>query len=66
MIQAPGTGTGMGGAVYYSIYKAEEKEDPAKNYTAGALWVLMISSVLVTILVFLLNGTLLKLLGADR
>ena len=56
----------MGGAVYYSIYKAEEKEDPAKNYTAGALWVLMISSVLVTILVFLLNGTLLKLLGADR
>ncbi len=54
----------MGGAIYYSIYKAEKKEEQAKNFIAGALWVLMISSVLVTILAFLLNGTLLRLLGA--
>ena len=47
------------------IYKAEKKEQQAKNDIAGALWVLMISSVLVTILTFLLNGTLLRLLGAD-
>ena len=65
VLQALGTGIGMGGAIYYSIYKAVEKEKQAKNYIAGALWVLMISSVLVTILTFLLNGTLLRLLGAD-
>ena len=64
VIQALGTGIGMGGAIYYSIYKAEKKEEQAKNFIAGALWVLMISSVLVTILAFLLNGTLLRLLGA--
>lgn len=65
VIQALGTGIGMGGAIYYSIYKAEKKEDQAKNFIAGALWVLIISSVLATILAFLLNGTLLRLLGAD-
>ncbi|MEY8333497.1 MATE family efflux transporter [Lachnospiraceae bacterium 47-T17] len=64
VVQALGTGIGMGGAIYYSIYKAEKKEELAKNYIAGALWALMIASVLVTILVFLLNGTLLRLLGA--
>ena len=40
VIQALGTGIGMGGAIYYSIY-------------------------LLTISVFLLNGTLLRLLGAN-
>ena len=65
VIQALGTGIGMGGAIYYSIYKAEKNETQAREFTAGALWVLMISSVLLTISVFLLNGTLLKLLGAS-
>lgn len=65
VIQALGTGIGMGGAIYYSIYKAEKKEEQAREFTAGALWVLIISSVLLTIFVSLLNGTLLKLLGAS-
>lgn len=65
VIQALGTGIGMGGAIYYSIYKAEKKEAQAREFTAGALWVLMIASVLLTISVFFLNGTLLGLLGAD-
>ncbi len=65
VIQALGTGIGMGGAIYYSIYKAEKKEKQAREFIAGALWVLMISSVLLTILVFLLNGSLLGLLGAN-
>lgn len=65
VIQALGTGIGMGGAIYYSIYKAEKKEALAREFTAGALWVLIISSVLLTISVFLLNGTLLRLLGAN-
>ena len=65
VIQALGTGIGMGGAIYYSIYKAEKKEAHAREFIAGALWVLMIASVLLTISVFFLNGTLLGLLGAN-
>ncbi len=65
VIQALGTGIGMGGAIYFSIYKAEKKDKQAKEFTAGALWVLMIASILLTISVFLLNGTLLRLLGAS-
>ncbi len=65
VIQALGTGIGMGGAIHYSIYKAEKKETQAREFTAGAMWILIISSVLLTISVSLLNGTLLRLLGAD-
>lgn len=65
LIQALGTGIGMGGAIYYSIYKAEKKKSLAREFTAGALWVLMIASVLLTISVFFLNSTLLELLGAN-
>lgn len=65
VLQALGTGIGMGGAIYYSIYKAEKKEEQAREFIAGALWVLIISSVLLTISVFLLNSRLLRLLGAN-
>ncbi len=65
VIQALGTGIGMGGAIYYSICKAEKKDTEAKEYTAGSMWLLIIFSFLLTVLVFLLNGSLLKLLGAE-
>ncbi len=64
-IQALGTGVGMGGAIYYSIYRAKKKQAQAREFTAGALWVLMASSALLTLLVSCLNGTLLRLLGAS-
>ncbi len=65
VIQALGTGIGMGGAIYYSISKAEKKDDEAKEFTASALWLLIIASILLTFSIFFLNGTLLKLLGAS-
>ena len=65
VIQALGTGIGMGGAIYYSINKAEKKDTEAKEFTAGALWLLVISSVVLTISIFLLNSPLLRLLGAS-
>ncbi len=64
VIQALGTGIGMGGAIYYSINKAEKKETEARAYSAGALWMLLISSILLIVLVSLLNDSLLSLLGA--
>ena len=36
VIQALGTGSGMGGAIYYSINKAEKKDAEAKEFTADA------------------------------
>lgn len=65
VIQALGTGIGMGGAIYYSIYKAEKKEEQAREFIAGALWALIISSILLTVFVFFLNGSLLRILGAE-
>lgn len=65
VIQALGTGIGMGGAIYYSINKAEKKEAEAKVYMAGALWLLIISSIILTCTIFFLNSPLLSLLGAS-
>lgn len=65
VIQALGTGIGMGGAIYYSINKAEKKDAEAKEFTAGALWLLIITSVILTFSIFFLNGSLLRLLGAS-
>lgn len=64
VIQAVGTGIGMGGAIYYSINKAEKKDAEARTYTAGALWLLIILSLVLTFSIFFLNGSLLRLLGA--
>lgn len=64
VIQAIGTGIGMGGAIYYSINTAEKQEKRAREFTAGALWVLILSSILFTFLIFVLNRPLLSLLGA--
>lgn len=64
-IQAVGTGIGMGGAIYYSIYRAEKKEHEARMFTAGALWLMLISSVILTVLVLFCCNPLLRLLGAS-
>ncbi|MCI9330709.1 MAG: multidrug transporter MatE [Oscillibacter sp.] len=64
VIQALGTGIGMGGAIYYSIYTAEKKDAQAREFTAGAFWILIFAGVLLTSSLSLLNGFLLKCLGA--
>ena len=63
-IQAVGTGLGMGGAIYYSIYMAEKKEHEAGMFTAGALWLMLASSAVLTVLVLLFCNPILRLLGA--
>ena len=65
LIQAAGTGIGMGGAVHYSISRAEGKEEKAREFTASTLWMLLIASVLLTVGVFLFMTPLLKALGAE-
>lgn len=64
VIQALGTGIGMGGAICYSIKRAEGREDEAREFTAGALWLMFALGLLLTGLVSFLNDSLLRLLGA--
>ena len=66
VIQSLGTGIGMGGAIYYSISRAEKKEARAKAFTAGAVWLLIVTSVFVTITFFFFFCFLLRLLGAGN
>ena len=63
VLQAVGTGIGIGGAVCYSISSAEGREKRARDYTAATLWILLISSVLLTALAFCFNAPILRLLA---
>lgn len=64
VLQALGTGIGMGGAIYYSISMAQEKEQKARGFIAGSLWLLLLTGVSLTVVIYLLATPLLGLLGA--
>ena len=63
--QAVGTGIGMGGAVKYSILKAEGNEEKARQYIAGAAWLMLLFSVVLTAAVFFTSENILSALGAS-
>lgn len=65
VMQALGTGIGMGGAVYYSINMAKGDEKKARDFVATGWWLLVIASALVTAAVYGLSVDMLKLLGAS-
>lgn len=65
VLQALGTGIGMGGAVYYSISMAEKKEKRAKEYIATSWWLLIVASVIITAVIYFTSTDILRLLGAD-
>lgn len=65
VLQALGTGIGMGGAVYYSINMAEKKEKRAEEYIAASWWLLIVASAVITVVTYFLSSGILKLLGAD-
>lgn len=65
LIQAVGTGIGMGGAVYYSIHRAERKDKEAREFVAGTLWLLLFSSIVATAALYLLTTPILKAFGAE-
>ncbi len=65
VLQAAGTGIGMGGAVYYSISRAEKKGNRAREFTAVTLWLLLLFSVILSLLTFFLNRPILQLMGAE-
>lgn len=64
LLQAVGTGIGMGGAVKYSILKAEQKDKEALEYIAGAIWLMLIFSIILTSVIFLTSTKILTAFGA--
>lgn len=65
VIQSLGTGIGMGGAVYYSINKAEKNESRAKEFISGSWWLLLIAGIISTVTGYVFAAPLMKLLGAQ-
>ena len=65
VLQAVGTGLGMGGAVKYSILKAEGNAEKAREYIAAATWLMLLFSVILTGAVYLASKSLLSALGAS-
>lgn len=65
VIQALGTGIGMGGAVYYSINMAEKKEKRARDFIATSWWLLILISIVVTVIIYFKASDMLSLLGAE-
>ena len=65
VLQAVGTGIGMGGAVKYSILKAEGNEKKAREYAAGATWLMLLFSAVLTGVVFFTSEKILSALGAS-
>lgn len=65
VLQALGTGIGMGGAVYYSINKAEGNEKRAEEFIAASWWILLAASAIATVLIYFAATNILKLLGAN-
>lgn len=63
-IQAAGTGIGMGGAVYFSIYQAQKKPKEAAGFISVSLWLLIAASALLTLLLTCFASPVLELMGA--
>lgn len=65
VLQAAGTGIGMGGAVKYSILKSQGKEKEAREYVAGTVWLMIVFSLVLTGVIFLASEQILSVLGAS-
>ena len=65
LIQAAGTGIGMGGAVMYSVRLAEKRDNEAENFMKGVFFYLAFTGILLTAVLFPLTDPLLSIMGAD-
>lgn len=64
LLQALGTGIGMGGAVMYTLNHSSGRQDEAKKYLRCTTLLLLAVSVALTVLLFFTMTPVLQLLGA--
>lgn len=55
----------MGGSVKYSILKAAGNEKKAREFVAGATWLMLLFSAVLTVTVFFTSEKILSALGAS-
>lgn len=65
LMQAIGTGIGMGGAVIYSISVAAGDKRGADTYARGTGSFLLLASIAVTVVMYIILEPVLRLLGAE-
>lgn len=63
LVQAVGTGIGMGGSVLFTIHRARDREQEARDYLAASRWLLLLASLVLTLGVSAGNRLLANLLG---
>lgn len=66
LIQAVGTGIGMGAAVYYAIHLASGDKETAENFAGMAWWLLILSSIILSFILYFFAMPLLKTLGMQK
>lgn len=66
LIQAVGTGIGMGAAVYYAIHLASGDKETAEDFAGMAWWLLILSSIILSFILYLFAMPLLKTLGMQK
>lgn len=64
LLQALGTGVGMGGAVMYTLSRSSGRPEEAKRYLRCTTLLLLAVSALLTVLLFAARAPILRLLGA--
>lgn len=64
-IQAVGTGIGLAGAIQFTIFKARGEREKEKGYFCGTIFLLLVTSVVLTSVFLLFANPLLRLLGAE-
>lgn len=65
LIQAVGTGIGMGGAIYFSINKGRQDEKRASGYAGNTMVYLLFACILLTIFLACVHYPALELFGAE-
>ena len=65
LLQAAGTGIGMGGAIRFAICGAQGDAEGERHYFSSALLLLLLCGALLSLIFFVLAGPLLKALGAE-
>lgn len=65
LMQATGSGIGMGGAVLYAVSKAKGEKEEADAYAGGTMVFLLAASVFISILCYIFVEPILIILGAE-
>lgn len=64
-IQAVGTGIGLSGAIHYAILRGQKEHSRERQCFTHTVWLLLISSILITAVILAAMPLLLRLFGAE-